>query len=118
VTVPAAILNGGHAATPSGPWRSERGGFEAANEEAKQVATVGAFPTVGFYRLEEPTVSTALTVATRWRATHGHIMSYEEAWPLIQSGNYHRKPAKRKPREDTSQIAYRVIQEVIKRSES
>jgi hypothetical protein len=28
-----------------------------------------------------------------------------------------RNPAKRKPREDTNQIAYRVVQEVIKRSE-
>jgi len=29
-----------------------------------------------------------------------------------------RKPAKRKPREDTNQIAYRVMQEVIKKSEA
>jgi hypothetical protein len=29
-----------------------------------------------------------------------------------------KKPAKRKPREDTNQIAYRVMQEIIKRSES
>jgi hypothetical protein len=27
-----------------------------------------------------------------------------------------RKPTKRKPREDTNQIAYRVMQEVIRRS--
>ena len=27
------------------------------------------------------------------------------------------KPVKRKPREDTNQIAYRVMQEVIRRSE-
>jgi len=29
-----------------------------------------------------------------------------------------RKPAKRKPREDMNQTAYRVMQEVIKKSES
>jgi hypothetical protein len=29
-----------------------------------------------------------------------------------------RKPAKRKPREDTNQTAYRVMQEVIRKSEA
>jgi len=29
-----------------------------------------------------------------------------------------RKPAKRKPREDMNQTAYRIMQEVIRRSES
>jgi hypothetical protein len=56
-------------------------------------------------------------IDAHWRAKHGHIMSYGEAWPLIQSGNYHRKPAKRKPKEDTNQIAYRVTQEIIKKSD-
>jgi hypothetical protein len=26
-----------------------------------------------------------------WRAKHEHVMPYKEAWPLIKSGNYHRK---------------------------
>jgi hypothetical protein len=56
-------------------------------------------------------------IDAHWRAKHSHIMSYGEAWPLIQSGNY-RRTRKRTPREDTNQIAYRVMQEVIKKSES
>ena len=52
-----------------------------------------------------------------WRFKHKH-MSYEQAWPLIQSGTYVPLHTKRKPRGDTNQIAYRVMQEVIKRSES
>ncbi|MGA3328417.1 MAG: hypothetical protein ABSF45_28535 [Terriglobia bacterium] len=52
-----------------------------------------------------------------WRYKHGHIMSYEKAWPLLQSGEYIPQHAKRKPREDTNQTAYRVMQEVIRRGE-
>jgi hypothetical protein len=40
------------------------------------------------------------------------------ALPTKRTPKPKRKPAKRKPREDTNQIAYRVMQEVIRRSES
>jgi hypothetical protein len=53
-------------------------------------------------------------IDAHWRAKHEHIMSYEKAWPLIQSGEYARKPAKQKPREDMNQIAYRVVQEATR----
>jgi hypothetical protein len=38
-------------------------------------------------------------------------MRYEEAWPLIFAGNY--KP-KRKPHEDFSQAAARIVKEATK----
>jgi hypothetical protein len=59
-------------------------------------------------------------IDAHWRAKHERLMPYKEAWPLIQSGSYKRSgiPMRRKPREDTNQIAYRVMQEIIKRSES
>jgi hypothetical protein len=27
-------------------------------------------------------------IDSHWRSKHNHIMRYEEAWPLIQSGTY------------------------------
>ena len=30
-------------------------------------------------------------IDAHWRAKHEHIMLYKEAWPLIKSGNYHRR---------------------------
>lgn len=29
-------------------------------------------------------------IDAHWKAKHNHIMSYEEAWPMIQSGEYSR----------------------------
>jgi hypothetical protein len=37
--------------------------------------------------------------------------------PKKKSPKPKKKPTKRKPREDTNQIAYRVMQDVIKRTE-
>ncbi|HXX22417.1 MAG TPA: hypothetical protein VEO19_04635 [Terriglobia bacterium] len=58
-------------------------------------------------------------IDAHWRAKHERVIPYNEAWPLIQSGTYKRptNPTSRKPREDTNQIAYRVMQGVIKRTE-
>jgi hypothetical protein len=39
-------------------------------------------------------------------------MRYEEAWPLISAGDY--KP-KKKPREDFSQVAARIVKETTER---
>jgi hypothetical protein len=47
-----------------------------------------------------------------WRAKHAHIISYEEAWPLISAGQY--KP-KRRPREDFSQAAARIVREATEK---
>jgi hypothetical protein len=30
-------------------------------------------------------------IDAHWRAAHGHIMPYEEAWPLIKAGTYQPK---------------------------
>ena len=40
------------------------------------------------------------------------------AIPMKRTPEPKRKTAKRKPREDTNQTAYRVMQEVMRRSES
>jgi hypothetical protein len=45
-------------------------------------------------------------IDAHWRATHADLLPYEEAWPLISAGTY--KP-KKKPREDFSQAAARVV---------
>jgi len=47
-------------------------------------------------------------IDAHWRCKHGHIMRYEDAWPLIQTGEY--KP-KKKSREDFSQTAARIVRE-------
>jgi hypothetical protein len=47
-------------------------------------------------------------VDAHWRANHAHIMRYEEAWPLIFSGEYRRKG---KPRQDVNQAAVRIVRE-------
>ena len=59
-------------------------------------------------------------IDAHWRAKHERVMPYKEAWPLIQSGGYRRsgRPMRPKPREDTNKIAYRVMQQVIKKTES
>jgi len=45
-----------------------------------------------------------------WRSKHTDIMSYEQAWPIISSGEYKRK---KEPREDLNQAAARTtIREV------
>jgi hypothetical protein len=51
-------------------------------------------------------------IDAHWRAKHAHIMSYEEAWPLISAGEY--RPNK-KTREDVNQAAARVIREAPER---
>jgi hypothetical protein len=51
-------------------------------------------------------------IDAHWRADHAHIMRYEEAWPLISAGDY--KP-KKKPREDFSQVAARIVKETTER---
>ncbi len=30
-------------------------------------------------------------IDAHWKARHERIMPYKQAWPLIKSGNYHRK---------------------------
>lgn len=47
-------------------------------------------------------------IDAHWKAEHGHLMSYEEVWPLISAGEYRRK---RNPREDVNQAAARIIRE-------
>jgi hypothetical protein len=32
-------------------------------------------------------------IDAHWKADHDHIMRYAEAWPLISSGQYRRKPS-------------------------
>ncbi len=39
-------------------------------------------------------------IDAHWRANHAQIMRYEDAWPLISSGEYRRKS---KSREDMNQ---------------
>jgi hypothetical protein len=51
-------------------------------------------------------------IDSHWRSKHNHIMRYEEAWPLLQSGRYKRKKA---PREDFSQAAARIVREATER---
>jgi len=45
-------------------------------------------------------------IDAHWRAKHARIMKYEDAWPLIQAGEY--KP-KNKSREDFSEAAVRIV---------
>ncbi|MGH9454967.1 MAG: hypothetical protein ACRD2O_13445, partial [Terriglobia bacterium] len=70
---------------------NRRGGFRRFGPD-QRVATVGAFPTVGFYRSKEPTVRKTLTVATRYRRQesapvrqcifcNNKANSREHAWP-------------------------------------
>jgi hypothetical protein len=48
-------------------------------------------------------------IDAHWRSQHAHIMRYEDAWPLIQSGQYKRRS---KPqREDFSQTVVRNVRE-------
>ena len=49
-------------------------------------------------------------IDAHWKAKHGQIMPYNEAWPLIQSGE--------DQCEDFNQAAFRAVQETIQRSES
>ena len=49
-------------------------------------------------------------IDAHWKAKHEQIMPYNEAWPLIQSGEYQQ--------EDFNQAAFRAVQETIKQSES
>ncbi len=51
-------------------------------------------------------------IDAHWKAEHGHLMSYEEAWPLIAAGAY--RP-QRKTREDLNQAAARIIREATER---
>lgn len=50
-------------------------------------------------------------IDAHWKAHHGHVMSYEKVWKLIQSGTYKR------PKEDFNQAAFRVMEELIRKSE-
>jgi hypothetical protein len=52
-------------------------------------------------------------IDAHWRANHDDVMRYEEAWPLISTGNYKRK---KHPREDVNQAAARVVREATDRS--
>ena len=45
-------------------------------------------------------------IDAHWTSKHEQIMPYSEAWPLIKSGQY-----KRKPREDFSQTAARIVRQ-------
>lgn len=47
-------------------------------------------------------------IDAHWRARHASVMEYEQAWPLISSGEYRRKS---KPREDLDQAAARIMRE-------
>jgi hypothetical protein len=47
-------------------------------------------------------------IDAHWRSQHAHIMRYEEAWPLISSGEYKRKKTHH---EDFSQTAARIVRE-------
>jgi hypothetical protein len=51
-------------------------------------------------------------IDAHWRAKHGHIMAYEEAWPLIAAGTYRRKKT---TREDFSQAAARTVREATEK---
>ncbi len=51
-------------------------------------------------------------IDAHWRSQHEHIMSYEEAWPLIASGEY--RP-KKKSRGDANQAAFRIVKEATER---
>lgn len=44
-------------------------------------------------------------IDAHWRYNHAHIMRYEEAWPLIASGEYKRK------KQDVNQAATRIVSE-------
>jgi hypothetical protein len=91
-------------AASSARWQTE--GMEKSNPDPKVCPECGhIFQGNGWDGIDQ-----------HWRYKHKH-MSYEEAWPLIQSGTYPPKPTPRKSREDTNQTAYRVMQEVIRRSE-
>ncbi|MGH9449446.1 MAG: hypothetical protein ACRD11_02805 [Terriglobia bacterium] len=54
---------------------NRRGGFRRFGPD-QRVATVGAFPTVGFYRSKEPTVRKTLTVATRYQLEVGALANH------------------------------------------
>jgi hypothetical protein len=45
-------------------------------------------------------------IDAHWKSKHEKIMRYEDAWPLIQSGEY-----KRHKREDVNQAAARIVRE-------
>jgi len=45
-------------------------------------------------------------IDAHWRAKHGHIMSYEEAWPLISAGTYG----------PVNQAAARIVREATEKS--
>ena len=47
-------------------------------------------------------------IDSHWKSKHNHIMRYEDAWPLISSGQYKRK---KYGREDVNQAAYRIVRE-------
>jgi hypothetical protein len=51
-------------------------------------------------------------IDAHWRSRHAHIMRYEDAWPLIQTGEY--KPQKETPG-DFSQAAARIVREATER---
>jgi hypothetical protein len=48
-------------------------------------------------------------IDAHWRSRHNSAMRYEEAWPLIQSGEYQR--LSKHPREDSSQAAARIVRQ-------
>ncbi len=47
-------------------------------------------------------------IDAHWRALHNRVMRYEDAWPLIQSGEY------KKSRPDVNQAAFRIVGEATK----
>jgi hypothetical protein len=52
-------------------------------------------------------------IDSHWKANHNQVMRYEEAWPLLSSGQYKRQD-KKKSREDFSQAAVRIVREATK----
>jgi len=53
-------------------------------------------------------------IDSHWRSKHNHIMRYEEAWPLLDSGQYKPKHKRLPHGEDPNQAAFRVMREATK----
>jgi hypothetical protein len=53
-------------------------------------------------------------IDAHWRSQHSHVMRYEEAWPLIQNGQY-KRPKSKPRREDVNLAAARIVREATER---
>lgn len=52
-------------------------------------------------------------IDAHWRAKHEHLMSYEQAWPFIQSDEYKKQ---KRSGEDFSQNAAHIIRKATEKS--